>query len=963
MFLKVVSFDLEIVPININQMPTADKCQIILCSFHFNYLYKFNISGKVHETKNIVLILTKNYENIEVRSDKIVCFFKEESKELYVLLEILKNNDVIIGYNINNFDIPYLIDRARVIGIKRINIGLSDTNLFYQRSETKGFSVTRISNATGKIIFDVLSLMKREDESNVFKKKYNLKKLTLEHVSKEILTINKLEFPINKMIKYWKDTDNIELRDEFISYCSRDSEIPLQLLTKFRLLDKFFTLSKACGKVVQEVINSIGSGAFVENLLLKEFRKYDRILPIRTKEGKLGQELEGAEVYNPILGLSKDIASVDYKCCIGDTLILTDKGLIKIKDIENMLNINVLSLNQNNEIEKRNLYFSMKSIIDFKNIGIFKTKCITLEFGYEIEGSLNHRILKIVNDHIKYVELRDLKINDNILLNIGSNIYGTLNIIESNIFFEIENDIYEKEVPWYILQSSKKDQCLFLLNLFKDNKYESKSKKMCNQIHVMLLNMGIISILEYNHSTQYYMISIYDCNTFTDINQFTKYNMITLKVKSIEDNKKELYDISINKTHNYISNGFISHNSLYPSIMIRHNICFSTLILDPLEKLGLTEDDIVVQTTEEGVPYARFIKREKYIGIIPRILTELLGTRAAQKKEMKKYEKGTPNYLLYDAGQNATKILLNSHYGYTGDTTAKVYSWAVATAVTTNGRKQIKKTWHMILNEIGKVKINEREFTFKIVMGDTDSSYIQIVSLDNQPVSRDEVIKSVMSILEKVNATLEKPMQLDFENYIERIIVVAKKRYVMLVVDDNGKKTITSKGVENVRRDWSNFSTVNMTKIIDFLLREKDIKVGIEKSVKLIREQAKLLREGKIDINDLILSNKLTQLITLYDNEEAHVKVAIKMKERGKSSEIGDRIQYIIVDNGKNLISDKAEEAEYVINNLYKFKIDNYYYLHKQLIAPPIRMLKHLGIREELLLVSLDDKQQGLMDF
>ncbi len=729
MKLRICSFDIEVVPLNIAQMPTPETCPIVLISNHFNYDYIINDS----KTRNVVLILTKNVSGItEVRNDKIIVFFNDEKLLLDYQFQLMKVNDVIAGFNNNGFDIPYVIDRSRALGMKRINIGLGDSTLYYRKYLSKGLTITKTGGMVGKIIFDVLALLRREDESNVFKKKYNLKKQTLEHVSKEILGIEKLKFPIEKMVNYWINTDNIELRNEFIDYCSRDSELALLFVSRFRLLDKFFALSKASGKITQEIMSGMGSGSMVEASLLKDFRENDRLMSIRLHSSYKGkvEELSGAEVFEPILGISETVCSVDYK-------------------------------------------------------------------------------------------------------------------------------------------------------------------------------------------------------------------------------------------------------SLYPSLMIRHNLCYSTLIVDrkgiglekTLQELKLTENDIVVHTTEDGVLFARFVKPEIYKGIVPKKLEKLLFMRASQKKEMKKCEKGMSEYLMWDSSQNATKILLNSFYGYSGDSDAKVYSWDVATAVTTSGRKQIKKTWRMITEKIGLISINDRDYRLEIVQGDTDSSYLKIIVNDKLIINRDEAISVINYVLDKVNSTLQKPMSLDFENYIKRIVIVAKKRYAMLIVDDKGKETVVSKGIETIRRDWCNFATDNMSKVVDFILKEKDVNVGIEKSIELIKEQAKLLKKDKVDLNSLVLSNKLTKPIIDYNTKEAHIEVAIKMKLRGHPSEIGDRIEFIILDNGKKLISEKAEEASYVINNIDKFKIDKDYYLRSQLLSPltgsPTRkgILELLGVKEEYILSKLDTAQKSLFDF
>ena len=85
------------------------------------------------------------------------------------------------------------------------------------------------------------------------------------------------------------------------------------------------------------------------------------------------------------------------------------------------------------------------------------------------------------------------------------------------------------------------------------------------------------------------------------------------------------------------------------------------------------------------------------------------------------------------------------------------------------------------------------------------------------------------------------------------------------------------------------------------------------------------------------------------------------MKERGKPSETGDRIQYVILDNGKELISEKAEDVEYFKQGLSPYKIDYDYYIRKQLYPPVERILEVIGSSKNLL--KFDKSQKKLADY
>lgn len=260
MFLKVISWDLEVLPLR-NRMPIPDKCPILLISTHFNFDY---VVGD-NKVRNIVLVLTKeDSENgkIEFSGDggnRLVFYLKDEKVMLEKLFDLMRQCDVITGYNINGFDMPYIFGstsrmedvqrvkgRWSVLGGKGINLGNSDKTVFCDASVSKSMRTVKVGNILGKIVFDVMYLLRREDESNIFKKEYNLKNVTLKHVAKEILGIEKLEFSPEEMTSYWESVDGAidkSVREKFIDYCLRDSELALMFVTKFRLLDRFIMMS------------------------------------------------------------------------------------------------------------------------------------------------------------------------------------------------------------------------------------------------------------------------------------------------------------------------------------------------------------------------------------------------------------------------------------------------------------------------------------------------------------------------------------------------------------------------------------------------------------------------------------------------------------------------------------------------------------------------------------------------
>ncbi len=713
MKLKILSFDGEMLP-KLNAMPNPVDSPIMLISFAANY----NI---MHGKKKVIFKLNRNNKEVEgefirEESNDVLIKFNDERRMILGWEFLIKNCDVIVGYNNAGFDIPYIIDRAKALNMNKLSIGNADDSLWCRKHLSKGKSVMTIGGIKGKILEDVLYVLRRDDASNTIKADFNLKNLKLEVTAKEVLGKEKKDFSIQEMIDYWEKGTG---EDKFINYCSVDSELALEFITKYRLLDKFNGLARRSGKVTQDIIDSQGFGSLVENLLMKEFGKNGRVVPCRgnsfgdnVEEGE--SELKGAFVKEPKVGISDHVVIADYA-------------------------------------------------------------------------------------------------------------------------------------------------------------------------------------------------------------------------------------------------------SLYPTLMMKNNICYTTVILD--NSIPDNPEMMNIVRDENGALLGRFVKPHILKGIVPTILESLMSERKIAKTEMKKFEKGSVGYLMWDSEQNATKILMNSFYGYTGEQGAKLYCYPVAASVTGSGQKQIKYTMKMI-DGITVTDIDGKQYKLVIIMGDTDSIYVQVIPLDidNKSLNREISVRVVSKELEKINVNLEKPMKLAFEDYAERVLVGAKKRYTKIIVDEKGTKKLVSKGNETVRREWSDFASESLENALNIILFEKSIDVGIKKMVDYIRNEAEKLRNNQIDIHKLMLSKQLSKPIVGYkDNDSVHVKVAILMKERGRPSEVGDRIQYFITNNGKDLVGDRAEEADYVLSGKCKYPIDYDYYIKNQLFPPVARLLKVLGVSEGLL--TADKLQKSMSEF
>jgi len=129
--------------------------------------------------------------------------------------------------------------------------------------------------------------------------------------------------------------------------------------------------------------------------------------------------------------------------------------------------------------------------------------------------------------------------------------------------------------------------------------------------------------------------------------------------------------------------------SLYPSIMRAHNLCYSTLVLDPkYDNLpGVTYESFEIPVPGRGLVTYKFA--QDVPALLPSILKELSDYRKQAKKDMKDF----PDlYEVFNGKQLAYKISSNSVYGFTGAMKGILPCVPIASTVTTRGRQMIEET-------------------------------------------------------------------------------------------------------------------------------------------------------------------------------------------------------------------------------------------------------------------------------
>ena len=246
----------------------------------------------------------------------------------------------------------------------------------------------------------------------------------------------------------------------------------------------------------------------------------------------------------------------------------------------------------------------------------------------------------------------------------------------------------------------------------------------------------------------------------------------------------------------------LDFQSLYPSVMMAYNVCYSTCVgrITPFHgtyKLGFTE-----HASEPGVA-ARlgrnvhlapnglvFVRPEVRESTLARMLREVLAARVLTKQTIKWRPHDRAFQRRQNAQQQALKLLANVTYGYCGaSASGRMPCVEIADAIVQYGRETLEHA----MAEIER----EPAWDAEVVYGDTDSLFVHLPGR-----SKAEAFRLGRAMVARITAMNPAPVRLRLEKVYLPCVLVAKKRYVGYRFDTpQARAVLDVKGLEMVRRD------------------------------------------------------------------------------------------------------------------------------------------------------------------
>ena len=397
----------------------------------------------------------------------------------------------------------------------------------------------------------------------------------------------------------------------------------------------------------------------------------------------------------------------------------------------------------------------------------------------------------------------------------------------------------------------------------------------------------------------------------------------------------------------------LDFEGLYPSIMMAHNLCYSSLVMDPkyenVPGVEYETFEIPVPSKVEGQPPTK--RMCKFAQGVPTLLPSILIELKQFRKQAKKDMAASTGALqaMYNGKQLAYKISMNSVYGFTGASKGILPCVNIASTVTTKGRSMIDQTKEYV----------EKNFPgSRVRYGDTDSVMVEFDVGDRKGIEAVEYSWEIGErAAEECTALFKKPNNLELEKVYWPYFLYSKKRYAakLWTQGKDGKMNmdyIDVKGLQLVRRDNTAHVREVCKELLDVVLESSDT----EPPKALALQRALELIEGDVPNEKLTLSQGLSDSYKVKGNSvsinspgivdinQAHVQVVRKMRERqpGSEPQSGDRVPYILVktEDPKAKAFEKSEDPKYAKDN--NVPVDYEYYFMNKFLNPVCDLLEPL---------------------
>ena len=823
---------------------------------------KFIRYGEKTCFKNILI----SYGNCDKIYDTNVLNAQSEQHLLQTFTAVLHkyNPDFIIGYNIFNFDFPFLYDRAEELGILEdfCMLGRIPEKISVM-TEKRGKVKTKFLEIAGRIQIDIYKILQRE-QPNL--ESYKLDNVCSHFIKSPIKNTERLE---NGQTKIIVDDMSGIYADNYIhllfqeGYTENKLEIGIDKKCKFRIVE-----AKRDGK---------------DNILIIDEDVYDDINKYKYKLWSLAKDdISPKELFRCFKGSNADRALIGKYCMMDVNLCI--ELINKLQMITNNMGMANVCITPLSWIFMRGQGVKILSLISkfCKNEKyLLPTLLVNKGDGQKFEGAFVLPPIPGVylDKYITVLDYNSLYPSSMIAENLSHETYcGAMCRCEDHLDMEaITNTVYN----YYESEAAICPKCIDLNKDTPNNEW--------------LGTAGIPRILNLGLGYEDIPHDIYHC-TFTKtghIKSKTKIGVRLCRFVQFSNNEKGILP--------RILKGLLQARKDTRTKMI-----FETIRLD---------DGNVFEGVLSDVEGGIIVKDISFKVISPIISRE----RIVERKN--KFNDFMISVL--EGLQLAFKVTANSLYGQMGAKTSAVFLKDIAASTTATGRKQLLTAKHYVEThyEGAQVIYGDTDSIFvDFQPRDKEGNMLTGKSgLERSIELGKEVSKGIRQVLKN-------PQNLGYEKTFWPFIIFSKKRYVgNKYEEDPTKFKQASMGIVLKRRDNCPLVKIFFGGVIDILMNKRDYTAAqeyvdiccnnliqgcypIEKLT--ISKMLNAHYKNPDQIAHKILSDRIGE------------------REHGNKPQNGDRIPYVFIyAPDEKLQGNKIENPQYAIDNKlkldYKYYITN----------------------------------------
>ncbi|KAH8743089.1 hypothetical protein F5883DRAFT_634477 [Diaporthe sp. PMI_573] len=349
----------------------------------------------------------------------------------------------------------------------------------------------------------------------------------------------------------------------------------------------------------------------------------------------------------------------------------------------------------------------------------------------------------------------------------------------------------------------------------------------------------------------------------------------------------------------------LDFQSLYPSVMIAYNLCYSTFL-------------------------GRIVEIRK--SLLAKMLTEILETRVMVKSGMKQDREDKTLQQLLNNRQLALKLLANVTYGYTSASfSGRMPCSEIADSIVQTGRETLERA-------IAYIHSVEK-WGAEVVYGDTDSLFIHLKGR-----TRLQAFDIGNEIAKAITDMNPRPTKLKFEKVYHPCVLLAKKRYVGYKYEsrDQVRPDFDAKGIETVRRDGTPAEQKIEEKALKILFETADL----SQIKSYFQNQCDKIMRGQVSVQDFCFAKEVR--LGTYSGKGppppgALISTKRMLEDPRAEPQYGERVPYVVITGGPGArLIDRCVAPEDLLNNDH-VTLDAEYYITKNLIPSLERIFNLVG--------------------